>query len=155
MRKIKFYPAFRVSNIVVWKIINEHHILSSKGECIQTVALENFSDTEAIAHVKDNLFAIVNVQQMTIVLATIDTRTRSIDAERLPMIRVGDEIDTNDGIEGLTYDPATNSFFSVKEKSPKRIYQIRMENGPNPVEEMTRWHMKLEHLGNCRFMVTG
>jgi uncharacterized protein YjiK len=101
--------------------------LTPEGAADQSVLLTNFSDTEAIAHIADNQFAIVNEKHMNIVLAAIDLKTETINAKDFPHIRVSGKIDKNSGLEGLTYDPATRTFFAVKEKSPKRIYQIHME----------------------------
>lgn len=105
----------------------EIHIFTADALPVQTVKLVNFSDTEAISHISGNLFAIVNERRMNIALARIESNTRIIDADELPHIRIADEITENKGIEGLTFDTSTSSFFAVKEKSPKMIYQIHMK----------------------------
>jgi uncharacterized protein YjiK len=113
----------------------EIHFFTPDVTHIQTVKLKNFSDTEAISHINGNLFAIVNECRMNIVLALIDSNTKTIDAENLPQIRIADKITNNKGVEGLTYDPSTSSFFVVREKSPKMIYQIRMKKWPGSFDK--------------------
>lgn len=108
----------------------EIHFFTPDALPFKTVKLVNFSDTEAISHVSENLFAIVNERRMNIVLARIDSNTQTVDAKDLPHIRIAGEITTNKGIEGLTYDPSTSTFFAVKEKSPKIVYQIHIKKWP-------------------------
>lgn len=113
----------------------EIHFLTSEGQFIRKIKLKNFSDTEEICYLFGGFFAIVNERRMNIVLAEINPDTRILDAEELPQIRIAEEIKGNKGIEGLAYDAHARTFYATKEKSPKRIYRIRMIAWPEPFEK--------------------
>lgn len=51
------------------------------GRIVSTVPLIGFSDTEAIVHIEDDLFAIADERHMEIVLARIKSATVSIDRQ--------------------------------------------------------------------------
>lgn len=98
------------------------------GRIVSTVPLIGFSDTEAIVHIEDDLFAIADERHMEIVLARIKSATVSIDRQAQARIALDPEVRSNKGIEGLAYDRAARTLYAAQEKSPKRIYRIRVDD---------------------------
>lgn len=110
------------------------HFLTPAGKHLQKIDLKNFHDTEAISQISGNIYAIVNERRMDIVIVKIDENTSIIDARDFPHITIAQATDENNGIEGLTYNPLTRSFTAVKEKSPKRIFQITLREWPELID---------------------
>jgi uncharacterized protein YjiK len=88
--------------------------------------LSGFDDTEGITWIEGDSFAVVEESRGNLVLIEITAATKSIDYTQGTKFSVDSIPMGNHGLEGLTYDPAGNRFFAVKEMEPIRIYEIRL-----------------------------
>lgn len=90
------------------------------GQQLSVMALTGFRDTEGLTYVGNNQFVI--------------TEERIRDAYRIEYVRdsmvkrsdllsksLGDTIETNTGLEGISFDARDGSFVTVKERMPQEI----------------------------------
>ena len=111
------------------------------GKRKRTIRLHGFSYLEGITHVEGHTFAIVEEGRGFLWLISIDEQTLQIATRDARAIQVARRLG-NSGLEGVAYDPASKSFYVVKEKSPRAIYQVtRKGKVSNP------WDMESDSLG--------
>jgi len=75
-----------------------------------------FEDTEAITHIGGTRFAVTEEEKARIVFFDIDANTTSVAYTDQHVTITAAVNDTNDGLEGLAYNPLDNSIHAVKEK---------------------------------------
>jgi uncharacterized protein YjiK len=84
-------------------------------------------DTEGITYIGGGQFLVADEREQTAYLYTyIAGATASFTASYRFGATVG-----NIGLEGIAYDPATNSVWGVKESSPRAVYQMTGFNTPS------------------------
>jgi len=108
--------------------------LDPDGTRRRAIELRGFQDTEGIAYLRDDLFAVAEEGRGTIAIVHVTPETRTVnytDCRRL--VVDASQPGGNTGLEGLTYDAARGRFFGVKEKRPRRIYQF-----PEPTDARPR-----------------
>lgn len=105
--------------------------LNIHGKVLRTIKLEGFEDTEGLAYLGDNQFAILEERKRAIVLisVTADTRTLSRHNQQslsLPSLSTipHTKKPNNNGFEGITIDSKTGRIFIVNEKSPRQLVQV-------------------------------
>lgn len=86
---------------------------------LRTMSLNGFGDTEDIAYLGNNEFAIVD-ESSQLYIGTISTSATQISAGSFQRI-LFDNYSGNSGYEGVAYDLSTETFYVVKEVAPKRI----------------------------------
>lgn len=86
---------------------------------LRTLSLNGFGDTEDIVYLGNNEFAIVN-ESSQLFIGTIAASTTQISAGSFQRVQF-DTYSGNAGYEGVAYDLSTETFYVVKEASPKRI----------------------------------
>lgn len=99
--------------------------LDLQGQQQRVIDLQGFDDTEGIAHIRGNLFAVLEEQRRTICIIEIFPAATTIQRSDIDDITVVDSIPAgNKGLEGISYDPGGERFYVVKEKSPRKLYQV-------------------------------
>ena len=89
----------------------------------RTIRLSGFADPEGITHIEGDMFAIVEENRGTISFVTLDAKTEMAKRDPSTGIKV-DSVGGNRGLEGLTYDSVSETFFLVKERDPMKIYRV-------------------------------
>jgi uncharacterized protein YjiK len=86
---------------------------------IRTITMSGFGDVEDIAYLGNNEFAIVDESSQLLIgtISAVTTRVSAGDFQRL----LFDNYSGNSGYEGVAYDSILQTFYVVKESSPKRI----------------------------------
>ncbi|MBW2519787.1 MAG: SdiA-regulated domain-containing protein [Deltaproteobacteria bacterium] len=97
--------------------INE---LTLDGKPLRTIQLVGFNDTEGIAHIHGNLYAVIEERGDTIALVTISRSTK----KEAKTIRLSDNPGNNKGLERVTYAPIYQRLLAVKERSPRGLYTV-------------------------------
>jgi uncharacterized protein YjiK len=105
------------------------HEVNDGGEIIRTIKMSNANDTEGIAYMGNDLFAILEESTSKIYFCILDGKTGSLDLKEAINVISVNQPDKNTGLEGLTYLPEQRMFFAVKEKDPRVIYAIDYESG--------------------------
>lgn len=131
--------------------------LTTEGKTVRQVKLKGFDDTEGICHIREHLFAVIEENEMTITFVDLSPGVLSVSAEDKRVIRVAPPLPKEDksGLEGISYDAASDTLFVVKEAEPKAVYIIREACTDNPVitpaPELLRATEKLEDLSDVLF----
>ncbi len=114
--------------------------LTLDGKAKRRIRTRGFSDLEGIAYVSGDTFAVVEEGRGTLSRITIDEKTTTINYGMAKGVSIDGSRLGNSGIEGLAYDAKGKRFFAVKEKNPRRIYQIAGSKVTNP------WDIQKESL---------
>ena len=106
-------------------------IYGADGAFRRQVSLSGFDDTEGICvyDPASNLIAICEEAINEITIVPVATNTTSIAKASGRTLAMGLGNLANLGIEGITYDAASASFFAVREKTPLAVYRVH-ETGP-------------------------
>ena len=103
--------------------------LDKSGNVIRVIDLYWFGDTEGVAWVKDDRFAILEERRRTLVLVNIRSDTTIINRSDTDPILIDAVKSGNMGPEGLGYDPTGSRFFIVKQMQPQQLYQVLFPTG--------------------------
>jgi uncharacterized protein YjiK len=108
--------------------------ISTSGELIRQIRLSGFTDTEGIAWKSGNLFYISDEREAEVVKVELpESGSGPVDRGSGTGLKVADNM-ANEGLEGVAYHAATNTIYSVKEKSPVAFYRITCDENGDPVE---------------------
>lgn len=99
--------------------------LSLDGKLLRTVELRGFSDPEAVEYIAPGLFVIADERDQRLVEVRLDSDAQVFDAAGAPQLSLGIGLNGNKGLEGLAYDPASETLLVAKERDPVRIFAIR------------------------------
>lgn len=99
--------------------------LSLDGELLRTVELRGFSDPEAVEYIAPGLFVIADEREQRLVEVRLDNDAQVFDAAGAPQLLLGIGLNGNKGLEGLAYDPVSETLLVAKERDPVRIFAIR------------------------------
>jgi uncharacterized protein YjiK len=121
--------------------------LDTRGKVKRKIHLDGFRDTEGIAYVGGDQFAIVEEGRHVLSIVTLDQNTSRVG----PAVRsvvVDPQSGGNNGLEGVCYDEADQRFFIVKERHPRKIYCFSMpEPGRNNPAITHPWDIDADSLG--------
>lgn len=101
--------------------------LSPGGKVLRRIVLEGFSDTEDIAHIEGDTFAVIEERRGMIRLMSIGPETALIRAEDCRSIDLGSRHDDNKGFESLFFDPSTRSLLTMRELPPYELFSIPLD----------------------------
>ncbi len=96
----------------IWEVDSNFNLL-------RTISSGGFGDSEDIVYMGNNEFAIV-VESSRLYIGTISPGVTSLNPGAFQRIEF-DTVTGNSGYEGIAFDPATNRFWSVKERGPRKI----------------------------------
>ncbi len=97
--------------------------LDLNGNVLRTINMTGFEDTEGLVWIGGTDYIIIEERKGRAVLISITAATTAITYPAAFMQLPGVWGD-NLGIEGVTYNPATNELIIIKEKSPLTIYSF-------------------------------
>lgn len=116
------------SNTLFLVVANPTKILelSLDGKVLRTITLTGFQDTEGIAYIEGQKFAILEERLSAVNFVTITPDThdinKSVNSSFVLDIFIHSE--KNRRLEGISIDHATGDIYLVKEKSPRALYKI-------------------------------
>lgn len=93
--------------------------VSLTGETISTMTLEEFDDTEGLTYVGNGQFVITEERLQDAYLLTYSSGSTA-DRDDLASVDLGHTVG-NIGIEGISYDTVTGSYYTVKEKTDQEV----------------------------------
>lgn len=107
--------------------------LNKHGEVLRTIALNGFEDTEGLAYLGNQQYAIIEERNRAIILTSITPQTETIELASQRSLALPSLNRNNNGFEGLTTDPRSGRLYIVNEKSPRQLVQIDgfTSNQPN------------------------
>lgn len=98
--------------------------LDTSGHLLRTISVEGAADLEGIAHVRDQIFVLVDEREHQIYRIELAADTTQINLAGAPRLGIGIDLNGNLGFEGVSWDEAGHRLFVVKEKSPLRVLVI-------------------------------
>lgn len=113
------------------------HEINFEGQTLRTIQLTHMDDIEGITYLGNNRFAIVEESSSSIYFIFIKPDTQQIDQKSTAIMQLKVP-PSNEGLEGLAYDPENKCLYVVKEKNPRKI--LRVYIGSEKVE--TPWDLE-------------
>jgi uncharacterized protein YjiK len=87
--------------------------------------LIGFEDTEGIAYMGKGRVVIVDERQQRLHIFTLPETAGPIRADQTESLAIEINLSAhNKGFEGVTYDPANDRIFAIKERDPRQLYSI-------------------------------
>jgi uncharacterized protein YjiK len=122
--------------------------ITPDGKVARTVTLAGFEDTEDLATLPDGRLAVVEERRRMLVVFPLAPEQTIVDYKTVRSWLVDPQPAGNLGLEGVAHDPATDRFFIVKEKGPRRLYELRLPNGRDgEPEASTPWDIEAAGAG--------
>jgi uncharacterized protein YjiK len=97
--------------------------LSKSGQIIRKIAMQNFHDTEGIAHIAGDSYAIIQETSRTISIVTISDDTVELDANAFRQFNISDALVHNGGLEGVAWSVNTG-LYVANEHSPNEVIHL-------------------------------
>lgn len=116
--------------------------LDIRGRVKRSIDLKGFRDTEGIAWIKDNRFAIAEEGKAIVSICEILPETRAVSRGKTRQITVESAYLANTGLEGLCYDKKENIFYAVKEKYPRKIYRFAADEKKKIADVKHPWNIE-------------
>ncbi|MFM9994539.1 MAG: SdiA-regulated domain-containing protein [Phycisphaerales bacterium] len=95
------------------------------GVHVSTMAMTGFDDTEGLTYVGGPHFVLVEERLQDAYFITY-TAGGSIDRAAQAVVSIGETVG-NVGLEGVCYEPATDLYFFVKEKTPQAVIEADLD----------------------------
>lgn len=116
--------------------------LDETGSLQRRINLQGFADTEDIAWLGGNRFAVVEERLGQIRVFSLDS-SNTISAAQTAVIDLGSRHPDNKGFESLWYDHATRTLFTMLELPPYDLISLPLDNPHHP-QTRTRLHMDVD-----------
>lgn len=100
--------------------------VSKTGQVLGSMKLSGFDDTEALTYIGNGQFALGEERTQSLFKVTYQADTTVRRSDSLPAYSFG-SYSNNEGLEGVSWDPRTNTFIAVKEKNPQAIYSANID----------------------------
>lgn len=125
--------------------------LSLSGEVLRMIILQGFEDTEGVAHIEGNRFAVLEERRSEINFIDINPETlvvKKSDSDRFAL-NIFTSSEKNLRLEGISIDHSTGDIYLVKEKSPRALYKVSgLLDGKNNVQVSTPWNLEDDNNGS-------
>lgn len=97
--------------------------MTTDGELVRKVTLKGFKDTEGLCHLFEHRFGVAEERKKRITVIDIPLDVREADDDGFH-IDLYIKIKRNKGLEGITYDQATDTLFAAREDKPATVFRI-------------------------------
>ena len=118
------YSAKRDSLFVVLDQPQRVVEITFDGSLKRKIDLNKFQDTEGIAWVTEDIFAIAEEGKCNIVLTELEPGDGGVSWKKSKKLTLGIKVNPLNGIEGLAYDPIKKSFFVAREKGSAALFKV-------------------------------
>lgn len=128
---VAFHPETRT----LYVVDNDNAVvyeLSTSGALLRSIATSGFLDPEGIAYQADDYFLVAEEGLANIVRIRIPRTGSGPIAKSTGSAFNLAPNQANSGIEGVSYCPAKNTVYAVKETDPPRFYRIALDGAGNP-----------------------
>lgn len=99
--------------------------VSTTGSLISTMTLTGFDDTEGLTYIGNGQFVLTEERLQDAYRLTYSA-SGSVSRASLSSVSLGDTVG-NVGIEGISYDPLSDTFITVKEKTPQEANESTLD----------------------------
>ena len=98
-------------------------MVSKTGAVLSQMTMKNFADTEGLTYMGGGTYAL-SEERLGRAYKFTYVAGGTLDRNTLQSIAVGPNTGTNDGSEGVSFDPRDGSWVSIKEKNPENVYRV-------------------------------
>ena len=98
-------------------------MVSKTGVVLSQMAMKNFADTEGLTYMGGGTYALTE-ERLGRAYKFTYVAGGTLDRSTLQSIAIGPNTGTNDGSEGVSFDPRDGSWVSIKEKNPENVYRV-------------------------------
>ncbi|GAB6097016.1 hypothetical protein JCM14469_32700 [Desulfatiferula olefinivorans] len=128
--------------------------VSKTGTQLSVMALTGFDDTEGLTYVGNNRFVLVEERLRDAYLLNYSANG-SVARSGLQSVDLGTSVG-NIGLEGISYDPESGQFITVKEKTPQdvNVNTIDFDNGTAQVSSLFTPNWGVSDLGDVQVLGT-
>jgi uncharacterized protein YjiK len=116
--------------------------LEMDGKVKRTVKLQGFQDTEGVAWIEGQTFAVIEERRRNLVLVEIGPQTESVSYQEVLKFLVEPQPSENRGIEGIASDSDGKRLFIVKEREPRRLYEVELPAEAGELEIGIPWDLE-------------
>ena len=112
----------------LFAVLNQEPVivqLSLEGEILQKIRVEGVTDMEDIAHIRDQMFVLVDEHQNRLFLVDLTRAKGHFDVRGSNQIALGFDRNGNKNFEGVSWDHDNHRLIVAKERDPKRLLEIR------------------------------
>lgn len=144
---------YSAHNNTLFMVVNnpeQIYELSLFGDVLRVIDLNGFEDTEGIAHIEGNRFAVLEERRSEISFITIDNNTRQLEKSRADhfALNIFNGSKKNSRLEGISIDHTNGDIYLVKEKSPRALYKVSgLLNGGKNVGVTSPWDLEKDSSG--------
>ncbi|WP_202921122.1 SdiA-regulated domain-containing protein [Anatilimnocola aggregata] len=96
---------------------------TNRGEFVREVKLNGIDDAEGLSYVDGNRFLIAEEKRMRITLVNVPPDVTKLKVDG-PSIDIEVKSKKNKGLEGVSYDPKTDTLFTVREGKPPTVFRV-------------------------------
>ncbi|MBF7144837.1 MULTISPECIES: SdiA-regulated domain-containing protein [Pseudomonas] len=121
-------------------------VLTKNGEVEGRYPLAGFQDPEAITYVGHDRVVIAEERKQRLNMITLPRLPQPLSAAQAQTVTLGlDATRSNKGLEGVTYDRASDRLFAIKERDPLQMWAVTglMKSVQGPVNvsitDLTPW----------------
>ncbi|MBC8245675.1 MAG: SdiA-regulated domain-containing protein [Verrucomicrobia bacterium] len=118
------YSARRDSLFVVLDAPQRVVELNLDGSLKRKINLNKFDDTEGIAWLGENHFAVAEEARGNIVLVELEPKDGGVSWKKATKLPTGIQVNTTNGLEGIAYDPLAKHYFVAREKRSPAVFKI-------------------------------
>jgi uncharacterized protein YjiK len=101
--------------------------VTTTGQPMSQMTLTGFDDTEGLTYIGRGQFVLVEERLQDVFLLTYSAGGTA-DRNSLPGVSLGPTVG-NVGLEGISFDPLTGTYFTVKEKTPQGVFENTIDWG--------------------------
>jgi len=118
------YNAERNSLFVVLDAPQRVVELELDGTLKRKINLNKFDDTEGIAWLGENRFAVIEEARGNIVLVEFEPKDGGVSWKKAKKLETSIQVNTTNGLEGIAYDPFAKRYFVAREKRSPAVFKI-------------------------------
>ncbi len=100
--------------------------LDLSGHVIRSIELVNFDDTEAVTHIRNDLYAITQERRRKVTFVRLNKNTTKLNALEYASLDFKTDREDNLGLEGIAWSETTGLFIA-NEKNPIRVSHLPAE----------------------------
>lgn len=112
----------------LWTITDDQVRLvefTKSGELLREVKLTGFDDAEGLCHVAGPRFLVAEEKAMRVTLIEVPPDGGKVKAHDGQRFQLDVKAKKNKGLEGISYDAATDTLFAIREDKPPTLYRIQ------------------------------
>ncbi len=110
---------------------------TTDGVLVRKVKLTGFKDTEGMCHLGGHQFAIAEERKQRVTVIDLPPGLKKAN-DKGPRVDLDMGAKRNKGLEGVTYDAATDTLYAAREGGPPAVFQLHpfSDNNGSKVEEL-------------------